>query len=483
MSFTTTRGKGKYSAAQAVVAGIADDGGLFVPDDFSAISESEINDMCDMDYIDREAFVMHRFFGDFDYKFLKQACRYRCMRFHNGDPAPVVALCEDEFVVELVNGPSCSMHDVALTVFPLIAAESLRLLGMPIDFAALSLSDGYSAASLAACLEEYGLNSVSIYPESDANDILSMQTTSLECSAAFCAGGFISAPFAERKIYEKVKKKAERILLADSCNIAYIGAQIPVFFSVYCDLLSGGVIKNGEQINIAVADDSTGSLVALLYAKRMGLPVKKIIVASGERKFLYDFLSKGDAAAPADKVSSSTPILENACAATLERLFYEMNGRNCEKTCAFAQEYERTGRFHTDGIKFLAKEFYASYATGDDAYDYCEDYYDDFGYLFDLASAAGVKVATDYFDDTGDITPVVYVSAASPYKTPAAVFYALTGMTAKRTDDAVTRLYDESGIPVPEKIEALPLKKVPKNPPSVDSVEEAAALILKILTE
>jgi len=471
MYFTDTRsGKERVTASQAIIKGLSLSGGLYVPESFPTITKEEILQLCECDYPARAAFILHRFFGEFSYEFLLDACKKAYSRFDMEDPAQLVALSDEEYVLELYHGPTYAFKDVALTLLPYLMDESLKLNGIKKSILILSATSGDTGKAALESFKDIPNTKIMVfYPENGVSDMQKLQMSTQEGENVFvCAvdGNFDDCQTAVKRFMndkdclDKALSSGYIVSSANSINIGRLAPQIVYYFSAYCDLLSSNTIAIGDTINFSVPTGNFGNILAGWYAKKMGLPIEKLICASNKNNVLTDFFNKGLYDVSRQFYRTESPSMDILISSNLERLVYEITGRDPEVVMRLMNDLSTACKYKIDGIKFSTKDFYAGWSSDDDAMEFIAEFFDDFGYLADPHTAVGIKVATDYFNQTKDDRPIVYLSTASPYKFPTAVYYAIAERKTKDAFDAIKRLFNESGMEIPNGLATLQEKPI-----------------------
>ncbi len=470
MYFESTRGTERVTASQAIIKGLADDGGLFVPENLPNFSKEDILKLCDMDYAQRAAYVLYKFFDEFSYEFLTEACEKAYSRFDMADPAPLISLTEDEFVLELYHGPTYAFKDVALTLLPYLMKESLRINGSEKKILIVSATSGDTGkAALESFKDIDGTKIIVFYPDGGVSEIQKLQMVTQEggnVNVVAVKGNFDDCQTAVKNFMNspestlEIEKEGYIVSSANSINIGRLAPQIAYYFSTYCDLVNSSSIAYGDEVNFSVPTGNFGNILACRYAQQMGLPIKKIICASNANNVLTDFFKTGTYDKRRKLVKTESPSMDILVSSNLERLLYDISGKNCSSVKEMMESLAQNGNYTFSGIKFLTKDFYAGYATDDDALDCIAFYFDEFGYVLDPHSATAVAVGNEYFEKERDYAPIIYVSTASPYKFPIAVYDAIAEKKLSNPFDAINRIFNETGMEIPQGIIGLKEKNI-----------------------
>ena len=462
MKYISTRDCSKvFTAAEAIVKGISDDGGLIVPSSFPLIDGKMLDELIESDYPERVAKVLSLYMDEFSYDELLGYTRAAYSRF-DGDPCPVVKIEDGEFVMELWHGPTCAFKDMALTVLPYLMTASKRKLGDNSRTLVLVATSGDTGkAALEGFRDVEGTEIIVFYPEGGVSPMqkLQMITQSGEnVHVAGIKGNFDDAQRAVKKIFTdpdviaRMREKGIEMSSANSINWGRLAPQIAYYVSAYCDLVASGEIEKGDKINFAVPTGNFGNILAGYYASRMGIPVNKLVVASNQNNILYDFFSTGEYDVNRKFFKTMSPSMDILVSSNLERLLFEVSGRDDAAMREIYSSLAKTGKFSLDVSGLSLGVFEAGWLDEEETRDTMFNYYDLEEYVLDPHTAVAVGVYDDYASETGDATPAVIVSTASPYKFPCDVYNAIA--EAKETDPvkAVKKLHAFTAAECPESI-------------------------------
>ncbi|MBQ9730257.1 MAG: threonine synthase [Clostridia bacterium] len=476
MYFISTRGgKGKVTGAEAIVKGLAPDGGLYVPEKFPAIVGEEFEKMIEMDYPERAAFVLSKYLSDLGEDFLKEACKKAYSTFEGTDPAPLVKVKNGLYVLELFHGPTCAFKDMALTVLPRLLKRSLEVTGSSDDVLILAATSGDTGkAALEGFKDVEGTKVAVFYPEEGVAKMQRLQMATQDGNNVFVAsvkGNFddcqraVKNMFASEEFNTKLKENGMRLSSANSINFGRLAPQIAYYFSAYLDLLTGGQITNGEEVDFCVPTGNFGDILAGWYAKQMGLPVRRLLCASNRNRVLADFIATGKYDVKRQFYRTMSPSMDILISSNLERLLFEISGRNAkltaERMAALAKDGEYT--ITEEERAKIAADFYGLYASEDDMVEAMYDIFEDYGYAMDTHTGVAAYVADVYREkevNKKDFTPMVILSTASPYKFPQDVLYALTGNDVKDSFKGVKRLNLLTAMKPPKSLMELRYKPV-----------------------
>ena len=472
MLFISTRGKSEpVSASKAITTGIAPDGGLYVPSQFPKLSIDDIKSLWQMDYAERTAFVLSKNLTEYDYKRLENACKKAYDKF-DGDPAPLVKLDENEYVLELYHGPTHAFKDMALTVLPFLLKEGCVINGVEENVLILTATSGDTGKSaLEGFKDNDGVKIMVFYPSEGVSKMQKMQMTTQEgANVNVCAveGNFDDCQSAVKRIFNdsevraKIKEKGFVFSSANSINFGRLAPQIAYYFSTYSDLAEVGEINYGDKVNFCVPTGNFGNILACYYAMQMGLPVGKLICASNKNKVLTDFFATGEYDIKREFYKTTSPSMDFLISSNLERLVFEVSGRDCALTEKRMKDLVEKGSYKVtdEEKKKLDELFYAGYCSEAQTEETILDYFEELSYTVDTHTAVGLKVAGDFKEEFGEDQKVVCLSTASPYKFPTDVLRAITGKTEDDPFMASEKLCEESAMPIPENLTKLTNAKI-----------------------
>ena len=462
MNFFSTRdcGKNPYSAAQVIKQGLADDGGLFVPESIPALTEDDLNRLISLSYPERAADILGRFLSDYTAEELLADCRaaYSEPSFRGGT-APLRYTDDKTAVLELWHGPTAAFKDMALQIMPRLLSRALTKTGEKRTSLILVATSGDTGK---AALEGYkdinGIKIIVFYPVDGVSTVQKLQmATQAGNNVAVRAirGNFDDAQtgvktlFADESLANELNERGVFLSSANSINWGRLAPQIVYYVSAYCDLVADGKIKMGEQINVCVPTGNFGNIFAAYLAKRMGLPLGKLICASNANNILTDFLRTGVYDRNRDFYLTMSPSMDILISSNLERLLYFVAGH--EKTIGYMKALKETGRYAVEP-EILAKinEVFVGYCA-DEAQTAAtiSDYKNRYDYLIDTHTAVACSAAEQYrSDNTDDSRVTVIASTASPYKFAASVYRSLTSQEAESDLAALDQLCKTTGVEI-----------------------------------
>lgn len=469
MKFISTRGGECVTGAQAIAQGIAKDGGLFVPETFPSVSEKEMEEMLAMNYAERAACVLHKFLDDYDFDGLKAACEKAYSKFDEGDAAPLVKIDDSLYMLELFHGPTCAFKDLALTLLPYLLREGCNLCGIKEQVLILVATSGDTGkAALEGFKDAEGVKIMVFYPSDGVSKMQKLQMATQEgknVNVLAVRGNFDECQSAVKKIFtseeckEELKSKGVVLSSANSINFGRLAPQIAYYFSAYLDLVSSEQIKMGDPVDFAVPTGNFGNILAAYYAKRMGLPVGKLICASNKNNVLTDFIRTGKYDKRREFFKTMSPSMDILISSNLERLLFELSGREPKRIKLRMDKLASEGVYeiYDEEREELEKLFWADFCGEDETVETIYEFFEEYQYPMDTHTACAMYAAANYMagEETKDGNPMVVVSTASPYKFPQDVMYAVTGNDIKDSFKAIKHLNIATAMKVPASLSKL----------------------------
>lgn len=472
MKFFSTRGKSEVScSANAIAKGLADDGGLFVPEKFPQITKEDLTKMIDFDYAERASFVLSKYLEEYDYEELLTACKKAYAKFEDCDGAPIVKIDDNFFIMELFHGPTLAFKDVALTLLPYLLRKGSDISGIKENILILVATSGDTGkAALEGFKDADGIKIMVFYPSEGVSDMQKLQMCTQEgenVNVVGVKGNFDDCQTAVKKIF--VSKEVEKdfrnrnvvLSSANSINFGRLAPQITYYFSAYCDLVSSGEIKMGDEVNFVVPTGNFGNILAGYYAKQMGLPVGKLVCASNDNNVLTEFYVTGTYDANREFFKTTSPSMDILISSNLERLIFELSGRDANLTAKRMEELKKEGKYSiTDAEKTkLYQDFYADFTDEEDCAQTISEFFEEYGYVADPHTAVAIDVANKYISQSCDNKATVVLSTASPYKFPHDVLCAITENAPADAFKSAQKLFEETASPIPEQLLSLKNKE------------------------
>ncbi len=465
VTYSSTRGEGvKYTASMAVLKGLASDGGLFVPDHIPSLDKT-LAELAEMDYQNLAYEVMKLFLTDYTEDELR-GCIARAYdsKFDTSEIAPLSESC-GSYYLELWHGATIAFKDMALSLLPHLMTTAAKKNGLQKEIVILTATSGDTGkAALAGFADVPGTRIVVFYPKSGVSPIQEKQMVTQRGDNTLVVGihgNFDDAQTGVKKIFgdtEFAKELDEKGFVFSSANSINIGRLVPqvcYYVYAYTRLLKEGRIKDGELINVCVPTGNFGNILAAFYAKLMGLPVGKLICASNTNKVLFDFFESGTYDRNREFHVTTSPSMDILISSNLERLIYFIAGNSSERCAQLMGELSGNGNYTiTDDEKKGLADFYGGYADEKETADQIKKIYEKSGYVIDTHTAVASYVCDKYKEKTGDDTPVVIASTASPYKFTRSVMNAIDPEYDKKTDfELIDDLAKISNTTVPQAIE------------------------------
>lgn len=474
MKYSSTRGNGiELDSAQAIIQGLASDGGLFVPDSLPQADEAFIASLEPLSYEERAAKVLSLFLTDYSAEEIKGCVEraYGNGKFDAAMRAPVKVFA-DRGVLELWHGPTSAFKDMALQLLPQLMSTALKKTGETDDVLILVATSGDTGkAALEGFRDVDSIKIMVFYPENGVSRIQQLQMLTQEggnVNVTAVRGNFddaqsgVKAIFSDRAFNESLHRKGIRLSSANSINWGRLVPQIVYYFSAYADLVKAGRIRAGEKINFTVPTGNFGNILAGFYAKCMGLPVHKLICASNANNVLTDFLRTGIYDRNRDFYKTITPSMDILISSNLERLLYHMTN-DTEKVAGWMKELADSGRYDigSELLKKIQQTFWADWADDADTRELIGRVYKEKNYVVDTHTAVAWKVAENYQQSTGDTHYMVIASTASPYKFNGSVLEAL-GVKTDALDEfqMLDKLQELNEVPTPQGLALLRAKKL-----------------------
>ena len=470
MKYKSTRGSiYTKTAPEAIIAGLAEDKGLYVPDSFPQLP-FKIEDMQGKTYKEIAFQVMKAFFSDYTDTEMKH-----CVdgaydgKFEAEDVVPLVDAADTHFL-ELYHGRTAAFKDMALSILPYLLTTAIKKEKEDHKICILTATSGDTGkAALEGFADVEGTEIIVFYPNEGVSEVQERQMVSQEGANTHVFainGNFdnaqsgVKAIFNDDKIAEELAAKGVKLSSANSINIGRLVPQVAYYVYAYIKLVERGAIKNGEPMNVVVPTGNFGNILAAYYAYKMGIPVNRFICASNENKVLTDFINTGVYDIRREFHLTNSPSMDILISSNLERLLYHLSGDDGEQIKALMEDLDGKKVYEvSDKIKEGLKVFYGGFATVEETNETIGKVYKEAGYLMDTHTAVAYKVYEDYKNATGDKIPAVIASTASPYKFADSVAKAIGLAECKDGFEYVREVNEATGVPVP-----LGLKDLDKKP-------------------
>ena len=483
ITYQSTRGSRNYkTAAQAVIQGIAEDKGLYVPDQVPALP-LKIEDMAGKPYKEIAYEIIRAFFTDYTEEEMR-ACVDGAYdsKFEAEDVVPVVE-AGGAYFLELYHGKTAAFKDMALSILPYLLTTAMKKENEDKKICILTATSGDTGkAALEGFADVPGTEIIVFFPNKGVSEVQQRQmiTQEGENTHVFAIeGNFDDAQTGVKKIFndadfaEKLAGMGCKLSSANSINIGRLVPQVAYYVYGYVKLVERGVIKAGDKINITVPTGNFGNILAAYYAGRMGIPVNKLICASNKNQVLTDFFNTGVYDINREFYLTNSPSMDILISSNLERLLYHLSGNDGEEISRLMGALETEKRYEvSEKIRAGMADFCGGTATVEETNAAIGAMYKDNGYLMDTHTAVAYKVYQDYVKETGDKTPTLIASTASAYKFADSAARSIGLGEEANGFEYVKALAATTGVRVPAG-----LKDLENKPVRHDSVIEVAEMI------
>ena len=439
MHYVSTRDSSRrLTASQAIVEGLSRDGGLYLPESIPQLTLADIRALARLSYPERAAKIMKLYLEEFSEEellgFAQKA--YGPAKFDTPAAAPVVQLADNTYIQELWHGPTCAFKDMALQMLPYLLTASLKKTGEEKTVCILVATSGDTGKAALEGFRDVDRTKILVfYPDGGVSEIQKLQMVTQEGrNVGVCAvrGNFDDAQTGVKRIFSDAQLRgtlASRgyfLSSANSINWGRVLPQIVYYVSSYCDLLASGAIKEGQTVNVCVPTGNFGNILSGFYAKKMGVPIGRLICASNENNVLTDFIRTGTYDRNRPFYQTASPSMDILISSNLERLLYLLSGSD-EEVRGYMQALAGTGRYTVSERVFRAvqAEFSCGFCTDAQGAQTIGKTFREKNYLLDTHTAVACTVLEGYRAETGDGTLTVVESTASPFKFCASVLDAL----------------------------------------------------------
>lgn len=489
--YKSTRGTGKsITASQAILQGLSEDGGLFVPDSLPKLALS-FEELSEMSYQETAYEVMKLFLTDFTEEELKYCIAHAYdEKFDTEEIAPIKKAA-GAYYLELFHGSTIAFKDMALSILPYLMTTAAKKNQVKNEIVILTATSGDTGkAAMAGFADVPGTKIIVFYPKNGVSPIQEKQMVTQKGGNTYVVGitgNFDDAQtgvkkmFNDREMAKELSAAGYQFSSANSINIGRLVPQVVYYVYAYAKLLKAGEIQTGEKINITVPTGNFGNILAAYYAKELGVPVGKFICASNENKVLYDFFETGCYDRNREFMLTSSPSMDILISSNLERLIYRIGGNDPDKNRSMMDSLAKTGKYEiTEEMRQNLKEFYGNYASEEETAETIKKIYEDTGYVLDTHTAVAACVYEKYKAQSGDSKKTVIASTASPFKFTRSVMNAIDEKYDALTDfELVDKLSQIGGIKVPDAIEEI--RTAPVLHDRICTAEEMPETVKKIL--
>ncbi len=467
LSYQSTRdGQQGVSASQAILQGLALDGGLFMPTEIPKL-EVSLDQLAAMTYQETAYEVMRLFLTDYTEEELKSCiARAYDSKFDTEEIAPLVK-AGGIYYLELFHGKTIAFKDMALSILPHLMTTAAKKNHVDKEIVILTATSGDTGkAAMAGFADVPGTRIIVFYPKNGVSPVQELQMRTQKgdnTSVVAIRGNFDDAQSGVKKLFgdeefnRLLNEKGFQFSSANSINIGRLVPQIVYYVYAYAKLLENREIAEGETINVAVPTGNFGNILAAYLAKQMGIPIGKLICASNDNKVLYDFFTTGTYDRNREFILTNSPSMDILISSNLERLIYLSAGCDAAVNARLMEELSVSGKYTvTPQMREKMKDFWGGYADWEADAGEIRSVFEDTGYLMDTHTGVASAVCRRYAAETGDQAKMVVASTASPYKFSRSVMEALKGRQEEADE---FRLIDEmsalSGIPIPQAVEEI----------------------------
>ncbi|WP_026516952.1 threonine synthase [Butyrivibrio sp. MC2021] len=485
--YSSTRGaQGQIKASEAILRGLAPDGGLYVPDHIPHL-EKTLREIAELDYQGTAYEVMRLLLTDYTEEELKYCISHAYdSKFDTEEIAPL-AEAGGAYYLELYHGATIAFKDMALSILPYLMTTAAKKNNAKNEIVILTATSGDTGkAALAGFADVPGTRIIVFYPKHGVSPIQEQQMVTQKgdntCVIGI-EGNFDDAQTGVKKLFtdpalaKEMDAKGFQFSSANSINIGRLVPQIVYYVYSYAKLLKEGRIADGEAINVVVPTGNFGNILAAYYAKNMGVPIAKLICASNSNKVLFDFFMSGEYDRNRDFVLTSSPSMDILISSNLERLIYHIAGDDSVADAAYMKDLSENGKYViTDEMRAKLTDFYGNFATEEETWSTIGKLFNESSYLIDTHTAVAAAVYDKYVKDTGDKAVTVIASTASPYKFTRSVMNALGKGDESKDDFALAdELSALSGIEIPEAVQSIRTAEV-RHKTVVDKTEMESAV-------
>ncbi len=454
------------TASQAILKGLAEDGGLFVPDHIPTL-EVSMKELSGMTYQEVAYEVMKLYLTDFTEEELKGCINKAYDKKFDTDVIAPLAYADGAYYLELFHGATIAFKDMALSILPHLMTCSAKKNQVKNEIVILTATSGDTGkAALAGFADVEGTKIIVFYPKNGVSPVQEKQMVTQKGKNTHVVGihgNFDDAQTGVKKLFgdtelaKEMDAKGYQFSSANSINIGRLVPQIVYYVYAYAALYGQGKLTDGQKMNVVVPTGNFGNILAAYYAKNMGVPIDKLICASNDNKVLFDFFQTGTYDRNREFILTSSPSMDILISSNLERLIYKISGEDAEKNAALMESLSKTGKYEIDAaMKEKLADFRGGYATEAECFAKIRSLYEDCGYVIDTHTGVAAAAYDKYVKETGDDKVTVIASTASPYKFARSVMDAIDSKYDKLSDFAlIDELCKVSGVDIPQAIEEI----------------------------
>ena len=463
---STRSTEGTLKASEAILKGLADDGGLFVPLEIPALDVT-VEELSKMTYQQVAYEVMKLYFTDFTEEELKNCINNAYdSKFDTEEIAPLAEV-EGTYFLELFHGKTIAFKDMALSILPHLLTTSAKKNGVKNEIVILTATSGDTGkAAMAGFADVPGTRIIVFYPNGGVSPIQEKQMVTQKGDNTYVVaieGNFdqaqsaVKAIFGDKELAKEMDEKGFQFSSANSINIGRLIPQVAYYVYAYAKLFAEGKVSKDQKINVVVPTGNFGNILAAYYAKNMGLPIDKLICASNENRVLYDFFTTGEYDKNREFILTNSPSMDILISSNLERLIYRIAGDDAEANKKMMEELSKDGKYSiTPEMKAKLDDFYGNYASEEETAAIIKKIYEETGYVMDTHTAVAASVYEKYKKETKDDNVTVIASTASPFKFTRSVMNAIDPKYDSMGDfELVDELSKIGNVKVPNAIEEI----------------------------
>ncbi|MFU8794451.1 MAG: threonine synthase [Dethiobacteria bacterium] len=474
MQYYSTRGNTvRMSSSEAIVRGLAPDGGLFVPAD--KITAFDIAKLPNNSYQELANTIFKPFLSDYSDQEIEAAVHnaYNPRAFDHPEITPLHRIDKKKHILELWHGPTYAFKDIALQILPHLLKTAMKKTGGDDEIVILTATSGDTGKSALEGFRDIpGIKIIVYFPEKGVSKIQKLQMVTQEgsnVSVAAVKGNFDDTQRGVKDIFNddilraRLAARGYRLSSANSINWGRLLPQIVYYFWAYLSLINKKYINLGDAVNFTVPTGNFGNILAGYYAKCLGLPVNRLICASNQNNILTDFIKTGLYDSNRKLHLTLSPSMDILISSNLERLLFELTKHNAGKIADWMEGLKSMGYYRVDKpiMDEIQKLFYAGFANDINTVTTIKSVFDDYNYLTDTHTAVGLSVLNNYLSNNNDSCHNIILSTASPYKFASSVARALQKYSESDSELALLNLLaSETGTKVPENLADLGTKEI-----------------------
>ena len=454
------------TASKAILKGLPEDGGLFVPTKIPSL-DVDMDTLSKMTYEQVAYEVMKLYLTDFTQEELRD-CIHKAYhkKFDTKEIAPLTKV-DGAYYLELYHGPTIAFKDMALSILPHLLTTAAKKNHVKNEIVILTATSGDTGkAALEGFADVEGTKIIVFYPKGGVSSIQEKQMVTQKGDNTYVIGikgnfddaqSGVKRIFGNKELAENMEERGYQFSSANSINIGRLVPQVVYYIYAYSRLYQSGEIEKGEKVNVTVPTGNFGNILAAYYAKNMGLPIDKLICASNDNKVLFDFFTTGTYDRNREFILTSSPSMDILISSNLERLIYKITGENSNQTRMRMDSLSKTGTYHiTPDMQHKMEDFVGGYASEDEMAERIQRIYQTDGYVIDTHTAVAASVYEQYKNTSKDTTKTIIASTASPYKFPRCVMEAINTKYDKLSDfELIEEISKLSHTLIPQAIEEI----------------------------